>query len=67
MKGARIIDVAWIYANYIGYDNPEKIRNFIIDAYTNWNTTYCLLGGDIAVVPHRLLYVMSGDVIDYYV
>ena len=67
VKGARIIDVAWIYANYSGYDNPEKIRNFIIDAYTNWNTTYCLLGGDVAVVPHRLLYVMSGDVIDYYV
>jgi len=67
VKGARIIDLGWICANYTGYDTPEKIRNFMIDAYTNWDTTYCLLGGDIDVVPHRLLYVMPGDVIDYYV
>jgi hypothetical protein len=67
VNGARIVDVAWIYANYTGYDNPEKIRNFIIDAYNDWGTTYCLLGGDTAVIPRRLLYVKSGDVIDYYV
>jgi len=35
-----------IYNNYPGRDNPEKIRNFIKDAYTNWNTRYILLGGD---------------------
>ncbi|MBU7025948.1 MAG: hypothetical protein HXS48_03325 [Theionarchaea archaeon] len=66
VNGARIVDVTWIYNNYTGYDNPEKIRNFIIDAYNNWNTTYCLLGGDVAVVPCRKLYIMEGDVIVYY-
>ena len=29
-----------------GVDNKTKIRNFIIDAYTNWGTKYVLLGGD---------------------
>jgi hypothetical protein len=67
VNGARIVNIAWIYANYTGYDNPEKIRNFITDAYNDWGTAYCLLGGDIAVVPRRLLYVYPGDVTDYFV
>ncbi len=62
---AKLVDVAWIYANYTGYDNPEKIRNFIIDAYTDWDTTYCLLGGDIAVVPYRGFYVSTAGYTDW--
>jgi hypothetical protein len=61
---AKIVDVAWIYANYTGYDNPEKIRNFIIDAYNDWDTEYCLLGGDIAVVPYRGFWVSTGGYTD---
>lgn len=67
VNGAKIVDVAWIYNTYTGYDNPEKIRNFIIDAYSTWDTVYCLLGGDTAVVPRRLLYVKPGAVFDHYV
>jgi hypothetical protein len=52
-----LVDIDWIYTNYTGYDNPEKVRNFIIDAYNTWGTTYCLLGGDIDVVPYRGFYV----------
>jgi hypothetical protein len=44
-----------IYANYSGVDNPEKIRNFIKDAYNIWSTDYVLLGGDTNIVPLRLL------------
>jgi hypothetical protein len=62
---ATLVDVAWIYANYTGYDNPEKIRNFIIDAYNDWDTTYCLLGGDIAVVPYRGFYVSTSGYTDW--
>src|SRR4030042_6199802 len=40
-----IVLVSWINSNYTGYDLQEKIRNFIIDAYTNWGTVYILLGG----------------------
>ncbi|MEW5760185.1 MAG: C25 family cysteine peptidase, partial [Candidatus Thermoplasmatota archaeon] len=47
-----IVTVEEIYKNYDGKrpdgktDNQTKIRNFIIDAYTNWKTEYILLGGD---------------------
>jgi hypothetical protein len=54
---SKIVDIDWIYSNYTGYDNPEQVRNFIIDAYNTWGTTYCLLGGDIDVVPYRGFYV----------
>ena len=62
---AKLIDVAWIYANYTGYDNPEKIRNFIIDAYNDWDTEYCLLGGDISAVPYRGFYIYANGYTDY--
>lgn len=49
---AGIVTTEYIYANYSGLrpdgetDDQTKIRNFIIDAYHNWNTEYVLLGGD---------------------
>lgn len=49
---ATIVTTEWIYANYSGTrpdgssDDQTAIRNFIIDAYTTWNTKYVLLGGD---------------------
>ena len=67
VNGAALINISWILTNYTGYDSQEKIRNFIMDAYTNWDTSYCLLGGDASIIPSRELFVMSGDVIDYYV
>lgn len=51
-----IVDVSWIYGTYTGIDNAEKVRNFIKDAYATWGTTYCLLGGDVSVVPYRGFY-----------
>ncbi len=59
-----IVDVNWIYATYAGIDNAEKVRNFIKDAYTTWGTTYCLLGGDVSVVPYRGFYVSTGGYTD---
>jgi len=43
---ATIVTVEDIYSNYTGFDHQEKIRNFITDAYMNWETEYVLLGGD---------------------
>jgi peptidase C25-like protein/thrombospondin type 3 repeat protein len=49
---ATIVTTEWIYSNYSGArpsggsDNQTQIRNFIIDAYNNWETEYVLLGGD---------------------
>ncbi len=47
LKGvpATTVLLSYITANYSGYDTPEKIRNFINDAYQNWGTRYVLLGG----------------------
>jgi serine protease AprX len=57
VSGATVYTVSWIYATYPGVDNQEKIRNFIIDKYTNNGTEYVLLGGDVDVIPYRLFYV----------
>lgn len=63
-----IVTTEWIYANYDGTkpsggsDNQTRIRNFIKDAYNNWETKYVLLGGDESTVPKRFMYVA----VDYY-
>jgi hypothetical protein len=65
VSGTGVYTVSWIYSNYTGIDNAEKIRNFIIDMYTNHGTKYVLLGGDIAAVPYRGFYIYSGGYVDY--
>jgi hypothetical protein len=57
-RGIRTIvyDIATILTTYSGYDDAEKVRNFIIDAYTTWGIEYVLLGGDVEIVPYRSLY-----------
>ncbi|HIE06071.1 MAG TPA: T9SS type A sorting domain-containing protein [bacterium (Candidatus Stahlbacteria)] len=50
----RIFSVEWIYSNYPGNDNPEKIRNFFKDYYQNKGLVWALLGGDVQIVPTRL-------------
>ncbi len=45
-----------VIAYPVGADTPEKIRSFIKDAYVRWGTRYALLGGDISVVPTRMVF-----------
>jgi len=59
---AQILTTAWIYSNYAGVDNQERIRNCIIDYYENHGTTWVLLGGDTSVVPARIVYAMTSGV-----
>ncbi|MEM4713499.1 MAG: C25 family cysteine peptidase [Candidatus Bathyarchaeia archaeon] len=45
-------------------DTQAHIRNFIKDAYLNWETEYVLLGGDAGpttVIPYRGIYCYGGD------
>ena len=42
-----------------GRDVPERIRNFIRKAYTNWGISYVLLGGATSVIPCRDAYVRT--------
>jgi hypothetical protein len=60
VSGTGVYTVSWIYSNYTGVDNQEKIRNFIIDKHINKCTKYVLLGGDVSVVPYRGFYVSAG-------
>lgn len=60
-----------IYSSYTGVDNQEKIRNCIIDYYTNHNTSFVILGGDSdtnipddVIVPDRGFYINAGGEID---
>jgi hypothetical protein len=65
VNGTGVYTVSWIYSNYTGGDNQEKIRNFIKDKYNNNGLKWCLLGGDIAVVPYRGFYVSANGYTDY--
>lgn len=55
---ATIVTLEDIYANYSG-DNAAKVREFIKDAYNNWETDYVLLAGDVNIIPLKKLYVDS--------
>ncbi len=48
-----------IYSEYSGIDNQTKIRNFILDAYENWDTEWILLGADHDGVPARGCYATA--------
>ena len=45
-----------IYSSMPGQDNPEKIRNFIIQEYQSSGVEYVMLGGDVEIVPYRGFY-----------
>ena len=42
-----------------GRDVPERIRNYIRQAYTNWGISYVLLGGGTTIIPCRTAYVRT--------
>ena len=64
VNGATVYTTSWIYSNFSGVDNQDRIRNFIINRYTNNGTKYVLLGGDTGVVPYRGFYVSTGGYTD---
>jgi hypothetical protein len=64
VNGTNIYDVEWIYSSYPGVDNAEKIRTFITSMYQTCGTEYCLLGGDVSVVPYRGFYASAGGYVD---
>ncbi len=50
-----VVTTSYIYSNYSGTDNQQKIRNFIIDAHNNWGTQYFLLAGENGTVPFKYM------------
>jgi hypothetical protein len=60
-----------ILAQYTGVDNPDKLRNFILDAYLTWIDSslpleYVILAGDDEIIPIRGVYGEVGDYIDLF-
>jgi hypothetical protein len=69
-KGVRdtVVTTSWIYSNYSGSSNAEKIRNFISDAAGTWGSMYFLLGGEHSTVPfvYRTYYDQNTPSDQYY-
>lgn len=64
-----IYSMEFINQNYSGVDNAEKLRNFLIDAYTSWTDAetpleYVILAGDDEIVPERGVYGRVWNTID---
>lgn len=54
-----VVTTEEIYPAWPGSDGPEKIRNLIIDRWTNQGLDFVLLAGDTVVVPCRYAFAMS--------
>ena len=50
---------SWIYSNFDGIDEAERIRNFIKVAYQDSGLVWVLLGGDVDIVPPRIAFAMD--------
>ncbi|MBN2537068.1 hypothetical protein JXB37_02185, partial [candidate division WOR-3 bacterium] len=57
---AVIRHIDWVYANYTGRDNAEKLRNYI-RTLPDSGARYVLLGGDVSVVPFRKAFAMVSE------
>lgn len=51
-----VVLMSQILSSATGADSAEKLRNYIIKMYKERGISYVTLGGDIAVVPYRILY-----------
>ena len=58
----RVVDLETILSTMSGQDNPEKLRNYIIQEYEENGIMMVNLGGDVPDIPYRGLYcyVTSG-------
>ena len=57
----RIVSLEEIYATMDGRDEPEQIRNYIIQEYENNGISIVNLGGDVSIVPFRFLYCWAQE------
>ena len=62
-KGIRthIVSLEEIYAAMDGRDEPEQIRNYIIQEYEENGISMVSLGGDVSIVPYRNLYCFAQE------
>jgi len=53
----KVLTTSWIETNYDGIDLQEKIRNFLIDKYKEWEIDYVLIVGSSDKIPMRTCYL----------
>ncbi|MBN1338771.1 MAG: hypothetical protein JXA03_05570 [Bacteroidales bacterium] len=60
------VTTEYIYSQYSGQDNQERIRNCIIDYYQNYGIQFVILGGDADagnssqnIIPHRGFFALD--------
>jgi hypothetical protein len=57
-----VVDIGWIHDNYSGYDDQERIRNFLKECCETRGLIWVVLGGDADIVPVREAYLpYQGD------
>lgn len=55
-RTSSIVSVESVINNYEGFDEAEKIRNFLTEYYEEYALQFVLLAGDNDIIPHRGLY-----------
>ena len=68
-KGIRdtVVTTDWIDISYTGIDRAERIRNFIVEAQSNWGAIFFLLGGESDVIPFKTrIYMVNAIPSDAY-
>lgn len=59
---AKVVTLGYIYAQYPGSSEEEKIRSFIQDAHAAWGTAWFLLGGDSSLIPYKETYLLGDSI-----
>lgn len=57
----KVQNISEVYSNYPGSSDYEKLRNFIKDAYNNWETEFVLLGGDTRILPSTTVFAQYAN------
>ncbi len=62
LKGftCNVTSIEDVLSKYRGRDDADKLRDFIKDAYNNWETEFVLLGGDTKIIPLETVSASNG-------
>jgi hypothetical protein len=62
----KVVTVDNIAANYTGCDVQEKIHNFLAEVHQYYGSPFILLGGDVNVVPQKMIRGRLNHGLQYY-
>lgn len=65
-RTALILETHEVLAGYPGSDEPEQLRNCLIDYWQNMGTVFVLLAGDEVTLPTRFINTECEGWVDYF-